>query len=117
MIELGHIDISTKVYMLSSHNACPCEGHFEAALHIMSYFKGRHNSRLALDPIYPEIHYDKLKGNDWMDFYIKVKEAIPPNSPTPLDKSVDLRMMVDRNRAGDKLARKYRIGFLIFCRI
>ena len=44
--------------MLSSHNVYPREGHFEAALHIMAYLKGKNNSRLALDPNYPDIDYE-----------------------------------------------------------
>ncbi len=37
MIELGCIDICTEVSMLSLHMALPCQGHLEAALHVMSY--------------------------------------------------------------------------------
>ena len=39
MIELGRvdIDIATEFFMLSSHNYYPRGGHFEAALHIVSY--------------------------------------------------------------------------------
>ncbi len=36
IIELGRVDISTKVSMLSSHMALPHQGHLEAAFHIMS---------------------------------------------------------------------------------
>jgi hypothetical protein len=37
MVELGRIDIATEVSMLSSYLACPREGHFENALHVMGY--------------------------------------------------------------------------------
>jgi hypothetical protein len=37
MVELGRIDIATKVSMLSSYLSCPCEGHLENALHVMGY--------------------------------------------------------------------------------
>ena len=77
--------------MLSSHNAYPREGHFEAALHIMAYLKVNHISRLALDPTYPDIDYETFKiGKDWTHFYGDVSEVIPPNAPDPLGKSVDL---------------------------
>ena len=90
MIELGRIDIITKVSIFSSHNTYPREGNFEAALHVMSYFKGGQNLRLSLDPRYPTIDYEKFKDNDWMEFYGDVKEVIPLNPPTPLGNSVYL---------------------------
>ena len=83
----------------------------------MSYLKGRHNSRLSLDHRYPTIHYENFKDNDWTAFYGGVKEAIPPNTLTPLGKSVDLRMMVGSNHTRDKLTRQPHTGFLIFCNV
>ena len=50
MVEIGRIDIVSEVSMMSSHNAYPCEGHFEIILHMMGYLKRRHNSRLAMYP-------------------------------------------------------------------
>ena len=53
MVEIGRIGIVTEFSMMSSHNAYPCEGHFETVFHMMGYLKGQHNSRLAMDPDYP----------------------------------------------------------------
>ena len=101
--------------MISSHNAYPREGHFEAALHIMAYLKGKHNLRLALDPTYPDIDYETFKiDKDWTHFYCDISEAIPPNTPDPLVKSVYLQIMVDSDHAGDKSTRRSRTGFMIF---
>jgi hypothetical protein len=44
MVELGRIDIGTKVSMSSSYLACPCKGHLENALHVMGYLRLKHNS-------------------------------------------------------------------------
>ncbi len=55
MVELGHIDIVTKISLLSSHLAYPREGHLEAALHVMGYLKQKHNYCLIFDPTYPKI--------------------------------------------------------------
>jgi hypothetical protein len=44
MVELGQIDIVTKISMLSSYLACPRKGHLEIALHDMGYLKLKHNS-------------------------------------------------------------------------
>ena len=114
MVELGRLDIATEVSMLSSHNEYPREGHFEAALHIMAYLKGTHNSRLALDQTYPDIEYETFNIDKYCThFYGDTSEAIPPNAPDTLGKSVDLRIMVDNDHAGDKSTRRYRTGFMI----
>ena len=87
----------------------------EAALHIMSYLKHKHNSRLVLDPSYAVIDYGKFKKKeDWTEFYGNVKEAVPPNAPKPLGKEVELRMFVDSDHAGDKATRRSRTGFMIY---
>ena len=115
MIELGRIDISTQVYMLSSHNSYSCEVNFYAALHVMSYLKGRHNLRISLGPSYSTIEHKRFKDNYWTEFYVDVEESISPNVPTPLVNSFYLHMMVDSDYAGDKLIRRSRTGFMIFC--
>ena len=38
-------------------------------------------------------------------FYDDVTKAISPNAPDPRGKSVDLRMWVDSDHAGDKVTR------------
>ena len=46
--------------------------------------------------------------------YGDVKEAIPPNAPTPRGKDVDLRLYVDSDHAGDKALQRSRTGYLIY---
>ena len=41
-------------------------------------------------------------------------EAIPPNAPDPRGKSVDLRMWVDSEHAGEKMTRRSHTGYFIF---
>ena len=87
----------------------------KAAIHVMSYFKTKHNSRLVLDPTYPAINYDEFKQDeDWTQFYQDAQEPMPPNAPKPLGKEVELRGYVDSDHAGDKSTRRSRTGFLIF---
>ena len=115
MVELGRIEIVTEVSILSSHNTYLHEGHILSALHIISYLKGRNNSRMALDRTYPEIVYEKSETEkDWTAFYGNVKEVIPTNAPTHLGKSVDLHMMVDIDHPVDNTTRRSRTGFMIF---
>ena len=114
MIELGRIDIATEASMLSSHMALPREGHLETALHVMSYLGTHHNSRLCMDPTYPNMEAFHFKQCDWKEFYGDVEEPIPPNAPTALGKSIDLRMFVDSDHAGDQRTRRSRTGFLVY---
>ena len=55
MVELERIDIAVEVSQLYSFLAMPRQGHLINALHIMSYVKIKHNSRLVIDPSYPGI--------------------------------------------------------------
>ncbi len=102
MVELGRIDIATEVSMLSSYLACPRKGHLENALHVMGYLRLKHNSRLIFDPTYPDIEQTAFPSFEWMEFYGNMEEAIPPDTPPPLGKDVDLCMMVDSDHTGEK---------------
>lgn len=113
-VELGRVDIITEVSMLSAHLALPREGHLEAVYHIYAYLDKKHNSRIVFDPTYPDIDMSKFKECDWRAFYGDAKEAIPPNAPEARGKSVDLRLFVDSDHAGDLSTRRSRTGFFIF---
>lgn len=114
MVELGRVDIITEVSLLSSHLALPREGHLEAVFRIFAYLNCKHNSRMIFDPTYPEIDMRAFKECDWKHFYGSIKEAIPPNMPTPRGKEVDLRLFVDSDHAGDQIARRSRTGYFIY---
>ena len=62
MVELGRIDIATKVSTLSSYLVMPRRGHMQGALHIMPYLRAKHNSRLVLDSSYLEIDMSEFHG-------------------------------------------------------
>ena len=82
MVELGRVDIGTEVSKLSSFLAMPRRGHMEAALHVMSYLRCKHNSRLPLDPTYPFVDRDAFNENtDSTATYGDVSEALPTNAP------------------------------------
>ena len=113
MIELGRIDIITKVSLLSSHVALPREGHLDAVMHAMAHVGQRNNSRLVYDPMYSEIDHSVFMKCDWSEFYRDTKNAIPVNIPEPQGKEVDIRMIVDNDHAGDKVCCRSRSGFLL----
>ena len=114
MVELGRIDIITEVSLLASHLALPREGHLDAVLRIYGYLKKKHNSRLVLDPTYPDIDMSVFKRCDWTEFYGQVEEPIPPNAPDPRGKEIDLRLFVDSDHAGEHLTRRSRTGYIAY---
>jgi hypothetical protein len=113
MVELGRIDIVTKVSLLSSHLAYPREGHLETALHIMYYLCQKHNTRFIFDPTYPKIDMGMFPQYNWTKLYGNIEEAIPADMPAPLGKDVDVCMMCDNDHAGDRQTRRSCTGFLI----
>ncbi len=54
------------------HSALPCEGHMDAALHIMAYLGLHHNSRLCMDPTYQNIDNDQFPVIDLKENYGEV---------------------------------------------
>ena len=69
---------------------------------------------MVFDPTYPEIDMGVFKICDWREFYGNITEIVPGDAPKALGKMVDIRMFVDSDHAGDKLARRSRTGFFSF---
>ena len=90
------------ISMLASNLALPREGNLELVFHVFSYLWSKHNSRLALDPTYPDKDHDIFKKHRWVDLYGDVKEAIRTDMPELRCKRVNLRMRVDSYHAGEK---------------
>ena len=112
IVELGRIDIATEVSLLASYVALPRKQHLQTVFHIYAFLKKRHNSRLTLDPSYPDIDMRVFHQADWTDFYGDVKEAIPDNAPEPRGKPIILR--ADSDHANDKVRCRSCIGFCFF---
>jgi hypothetical protein len=91
MVELGRIDIATKLSLLSTHLALLREGHLLTVLHVMGYLRLKHNSRLIFDPTYPIIDESCFPKHDWMEFHGDIHEAIPDDMPPPCGKEVETR--------------------------
>jgi hypothetical protein len=114
-VELGRIDIHTEVSMLSSHNAMPRVGHLNALYDIFAYLKKHENSTVVFDPDEPKLDQRMFNDDlDWTDFYGDVKEAIPPNMPEPLGRSVVTTCYVDADHAGNLATRRSQTGILIY---
>ena len=94
MVELGRIDIITKVYILASQLAVSREGCLEAVFNIFGYLKGRHNAQMVFDPTYLNPYIPMFHNHDWCGFHGDVKKSITFNAPEIRDKEVDLRIFV-----------------------
>ena len=88
----------------------PRHWHLEAVLHMVSYLKLRHNTRLVLDPSYPIIDHSNFRKCDLTDFYEGAVEAVPPNALPLRVKEVDLCMFVISNHVGNKQTRRSKPG-------
>jgi hypothetical protein len=113
-VELGWIDIITEVSMLSTFLCMPREGHLDAVYHLFVYLSLHHNTRVVIDPTYPDVDMRDFIKTDWKPMYGDVKEAIPPNAPVTRGKAIDLRLFVDSDHAGEHFTRLSRTGFVIY---
>ena len=105
MVEMGRIDICCEVSIMSSCLAMPRQGHLQQVLQIFSYLKKHHNSRIIMDPTYPDISTSVFSTYDWENHYDVGRESIPPNAPEPLGQSVQINCFVDASHANN-LARR-----------
>lgn len=116
-VELGRVDISVEVSLLSSHMALPREGHLNELFHIFGYLKTHHNSEMVFDPSYPDIDENQFQPQDWSatPYGSEGKEELPPNMPEPRGQGFVVSAYVDSDHAGDSVTRKSRTGFLVYC--
>ena len=75
------------------------------------------NTRPIFDPTYTDVDHNSFHRCDWKECNGDVQEVIPADMPRPLDKDVELCMMVDSDHTGNKQTRQSRTGFLIFCNL
>ena len=64
IVELGRIDITCEILMLSSHLALPREGHLEEVFRIFAYLKEHINLEIVFDPTTPEVDMDIFQKQD-----------------------------------------------------
>ena len=61
IVELGRIDITCEISMMSSHLALPHEGHLEEMLHVFEYLKKHMNLKIVFDPTTTEVDMDIIQ--------------------------------------------------------
>ena len=65
MVDIGWVDINTKVSILASCLALKIEYHIESLLHFYGYLCAKHNTRLTMDQSYPDIDESQLLQCGW----------------------------------------------------
>ena len=116
MVELGRVDITCEVSMMSSHLALPRVGHLNQLLHMFAYLKKNHNSELVFDPSDPDIDKSLFERKDWTssEFGLAGEEEIPANAPEARGQGFTMSGYVDADHATDSMTRKSRTGFIIY---
>ena len=116
VVEIGRIDIITKVSLLASQLALPTrEGHLMQVFRCFAYLKTRHNGCLVFDPSHPDLdEFQWEQGQDWVRLYGDVKEPIPLNAPEPRGAEAWLSLYVDSDHAGEELTRRSRTSYLVY---
>ena len=117
--ELGRVDITAEVSMLSSCMSMPREGHLKQVFMMFAYLERHHNAVLLFDPT--PMNFDKegdFPKQDWSHSIYKtdqsnLKESLPEGLPEPCGKEMDMVIMVDSNHAGDQATRRSCTGFLV----
>lgn len=115
MVELGRVDITCEVSMLSSHLALPRVGHLQQLFHIFAYLKKSHNTEMVFDPSEMDIGLEGFVEHDWSaSEFGNVTEELPRNAPDPRGMGFTITAFVDSDHAGDVLTRRSRTGFLVY---
>ena len=99
----------------------PRTGHLNQALHIFKYLDIQKENFIALDPTYvnldnPVNHLDlpEARAKVMKEYYLDAEEKIPPNSPKPRGKAIQINCFVDADHAGNLTTRQSHTGILIF---
>ena len=115
MVELGRIDLTCEVSMMSSHMAMPREGHLSQLFHIFAYLKKCHNSELVFDPSDRDVDPNSFQIQDWeASEYGNIIEELPSNAPIPKGMGFTMTAYVDSDHAGEVISRRSRTGFIIY---
>ena len=112
--ELGCIDICHAVGLMSRFNALPRKGHLQNVLRIFAYLKQHKNSKLVYDVDIRNFEDSVFTDHNWSEMYPDANEEIPPGSPEPLGKAVQVNVFADAAHADDFITRRSTTGIIIF---
>ena len=114
-VELGRIDLTQSVSLMSRFRTAPREGHMAAVLHIFGYIKSHLNSKIVLDPAYRKwSHINWHEDAEWKEFYPDAAEPIPPHAPEPRGKDAQINIYCDAAHATCLATRRSTTGIIVF---
>jgi len=122
MIELGRLDISTEVSLMSRYLAQPRMGHLIQVLHMFSYLKSNQCLDICYDPTKLEINEPTTlpqeraqhRANIMKTMYPDAIDLKPANMPAPRGKSIQINAFVDADLAGESTTRRSQTGIIIY---
>jgi hypothetical protein len=113
-VELGRIDLTFGVSLMSRFSGAPREDHMQKILWMFTYIKRHLESKLVFDPFARDWSHYQFLNHDWSEFYPDAMEAIPSNAPEARGKPVQINMFCDAAHANDHVTRRSTTGFIIF---
>ena len=113
-VELGRIDLTFGVSLMSRFSGAPREDQMQKLLWMFTYVKRHLESKLVFDPFSRDWSRYQFLKHDWSEFYPGAMEAIPPNAPEPRGRAVQINMFCDAAHANDHITRRSTTGFIIF---
>ena len=115
-VELGRIDYSYELSLLSSHLAMPREGHMEAVYGIFGYLaQEKSNTTLVFDALVPKVSMDSFPDAEWTkSIYGEGEEELPRKRLEPLGLPMRMVCFVDASHSGDLATRRSHTGFIIY---
>ena len=119
IVELGRVNITTEVSIMSSYMALSRFGHLQQLFNIFAYLKKHHNAEMIFDPSDPAIDMSKFLREKWQHSVYatddcELKEALPSDMPEARGEGMTMQLYVDNDHAGDVKNRKLRTGFLVY---
>jgi hypothetical protein len=113
-VELGRVDLTQSVALMSRFRNAPRDGHLQQVLRIFGYIKGHLRSKLVLDPAYRDWTNIDWVDADWKEFYPDAAELLPPDMPEPLGREVQINTFCDAAHATCLATRRSTTGILVF---
>jgi len=114
--EIGIVDISHEISLLSQYQTSTREGHMEQLLHILGFFKKNPKLILYFDPDRPKLDYSMFTTNreEFREQYRDEQEEIPHMIPFPRGMPVTTTAFVDASHAANKKTRRLHTRYVIF---
>ena len=115
-IEIGRVDISHEISLLSQYQASPRQGHMEQMMHIFHYLSKKPKKTLYMDPGLPQVDFGDFNhdASEFKEYYRDAEELMPHKMPPPRGRSVITSGFVDASHAANRKTRRSHTGYILF---